>query len=104
MVLYQEETSGFGICRISYWSEHQCPCRGYNYPKSLYYKGNDLSNVVIEIDSLGMRKILSQEWKIPWEIVHIVEEIQEMREFIVNQVQHIYSKGKYFRLYSKHSN
>lgn len=60
-----------------------------------YYKLQGFGNVMIETDSLGLKKILTKEWRIPRENVHIVEEIQSLMELINNQLHHIYKEDNY---------
>lgn len=55
-----------------------------------YCKVQGHEKVILEIDSLGLQKIILMEWKIPWEIVQIVEEIQCITETINIQVYHIF--------------
>lgn len=47
----------------------------------------------METDSLVLNKMLSMEWKIPWEIVHLMEEIQQKSRFVKLQIHHTYREA-----------
>ncbi|KAK6793920.1 hypothetical protein RDI58_007373 [Solanum bulbocastanum] len=48
---------------------------------------------IIERDSLLLKKILEGEWKTPWQINTIIEDIKEFMNYCDTEVHHIYREG-----------
>lgn len=38
--------------------------------------------IKLDIDSLSLKHILRKEWKIPWEVVHVIEECMRLMQGI----------------------
>ncbi|KAH0776582.1 hypothetical protein KY290_007993 [Solanum tuberosum] len=52
-----------------------------------------LQDVIIETDSLSLKKIILKSWRIPWELIEIVEEIREIIQKTRATITHIYREG-----------
>ncbi|WMV25242.1 hypothetical protein MTR67_018627 [Solanum verrucosum] len=52
-----------------------------------------MQKVIIETDSLSLKKIIQQTWRVPWEIAEKVEEIREIMEKIKAKITHIFREG-----------
>ncbi|KAK4732554.1 hypothetical protein R3W88_025542 [Solanum pinnatisectum] len=52
-----------------------------------------MHNVIVETDSLSLKKIIQQSWRVPWEITEKVEEIREIMEKIRTKITHIFREG-----------
>lgn len=55
----------------------------------LYCKIRVFQNMIIETDSLFLMNILMRDWKIPWEIVKFVEEMQFVMVSVNIQINHV---------------
>lgn len=51
------------------------------------------SRVILETDSMAMRNMLMREWKIPWELIEIIEEARDIVEKYQYRVTHVYREG-----------
>ncbi|XP_060182254.1 uncharacterized protein LOC132611915 [Lycium barbarum] len=58
-----------------------------------YCLGNNIQNVTLETDSLVLKNILQDVWKIPCQIVEKVEQIQQIMEQLQVQVLHKFREG-----------
>lgn len=47
-----------------------------------FCKTDNMHNIVVETNSFSLVKMIRGEWKIPWEIIDIVEVIQSIKEHI----------------------
>ncbi|KAK4724581.1 hypothetical protein R3W88_027360 [Solanum pinnatisectum] len=54
-----------------------------------YCNRNNLQNIIVETDSLGITKMLRQEWRIPWGI----QEIQELQQHAQAHIQHVFREA-----------
>ncbi|KAH0712191.1 hypothetical protein KY289_008150 [Solanum tuberosum] len=52
-----------------------------------------LWNVIIETNSLSLKKIILKTWRILWEIIEKVEEIQELLQQTRATITHIFQEG-----------
>lgn len=52
-----------------------------------------LNHVILETDSLTLKNMLRKEWKIPWELIQMMETIDDMMTQMNVQVQHIFREG-----------
>lgn len=50
-------------------------------------------NITMEMDSLSLRNILNKDWRIPWELTHIIEECMHIMEDVNIQVVHVYREA-----------
>ncbi|KAM3217162.1 hypothetical protein P3L10_026605 [Capsicum annuum] len=53
----------------------------------------DFKNLIIETDSLGLRKMIIKQWKVPWQIVEIIEDIRIYIHLINATITHTFRKG-----------
>ncbi|XP_060195488.1 uncharacterized protein LOC132624780 [Lycium barbarum] len=58
-----------------------------------YCLANHVYSFILETDSLLMKKIMDREWKLPWNIIHAVEEIWDIIHNADVQVLHIMREG-----------
>lgn len=58
-----------------------------------YCKTGNLHNVIIETDSLGIMKMIQKQWKPPWEIADMIEEIQQNMQITQAQIRHTHGEG-----------
>lgn len=59
-----------------------------------FYESQGFEDILQETNSLSLRNILQKVWKIPWEIVHLVEEILILMEDRGIQVEHVFGEAK----------
>lgn len=52
-----------------------------------------LQEVIIETDSLSLRKFILKIWRVPWELIEKVEEIREITQKIRATITHIFREG-----------
>lgn len=53
----------------------------------------NINNIQVKSDSLSATKFIRGEWKIPWEILEIIEDIKNLVEGKNVQYSHIYREG-----------
>ncbi|WMV57985.1 hypothetical protein MTR67_051370 [Solanum verrucosum] len=58
-----------------------------------YCKIKKINKVLIETDSLGVIKMIRNEWKIPWNQEEEMEEIQEIIENIQADITHVFREA-----------
>ncbi|WMV49324.1 hypothetical protein MTR67_042709 [Solanum verrucosum] len=56
-------------------------------------KSRRFPNVIIETDSLSLKKIIQKAWRVPWELAEKVEEIREIMQQISATITHIFREG-----------
>lgn len=55
----------------------------------MYVTIMSFTHIVIETNSLSLRNILTKTWKIPWEIIELIEDITDMMQSRNMVVRHI---------------
>lgn len=58
-----------------------------------YCQSQNIQNVSIETDSLVVKNIIKEAWKIPWQIAENIEETKEIMRRLNMIIQHIYREG-----------
>lgn len=58
-----------------------------------YCQLQNFHHVCIETDSLTIKNIIKEDWKIPWQIVEHIEETKEIMKSLNMTIQHIYREG-----------
>lgn len=58
-----------------------------------YFHSQNIQNVRIERDSLVLKIIIKESWKILWKIVESIQEIKEIMSSLNITIKHIYRKG-----------
>ncbi|KAK4739460.1 hypothetical protein R3W88_003157 [Solanum pinnatisectum] len=58
-----------------------------------YCQEKDLKEPIIETDSLVLKKMVDNQWKIPWELVERIEEIRKVIRSINASITHIFREG-----------
>ncbi|XP_049388482.1 uncharacterized protein LOC125852843 [Solanum stenotomum] len=56
-----------------------------------YY--NDLRGITIETDSLSLKKMLLNQWKVPWEIIKRIEDIRQRLQQLDARIIHNFREG-----------
>lgn len=51
------------------------------------------TNIEVETDSLALTNILNNVWKIPWEILEMVEDIVQIKQERNILIKHVYKEG-----------
>uniref|UniRef100_M1BF38 RNase H family protein n=1 Tax=Solanum tuberosum TaxID=4113 RepID=M1BF38_SOLTU len=54
---------------------------------------NDLMGITIETDSLSLKKMILNQWKVPWEIVERIEDIRQSLQQLDARIIHIFREG-----------
>lgn len=65
-----------------------------------YCVAEGVTNCILDIDSLLMKKALEGKWATPWHISTIIDDARELMEFCATQVEHTYRKGNIVADYS----
>jgi len=55
-----------------------------------YCKRNDLHNIIVETNLLGITNMIRQEWRIPWSQI---QEIQELLPYVQANIQHVFREA-----------
>ncbi|KAH0716808.1 hypothetical protein KY285_012839 [Solanum tuberosum] len=63
-----------------------------------------MQNVIVETDSLSLKKIIQQSWRVPWEIAEKVEEIREIMKKIRAKITHIFREDQSNKVVLHHGN
>jgi len=50
----------------------------------------NLKGVTIETDSLTLKMMIEREWKVPWELIEIIEAIRVQLQFLQGIIKHIF--------------
>ncbi|XP_060181532.1 uncharacterized protein LOC132611140 [Lycium barbarum] len=58
-----------------------------------YCYSNNLQHVLVEIDSLALKNIIQDVWKIPWKLVERVEMMQHRMRHLNMDIKHVFRKG-----------
>lgn len=58
-----------------------------------YCSSRNIQNIIVEIDSLSLQKIIRGIWKIPWHIREHIEEIRAHIEGIQTEIKHIFREA-----------
>ncbi|KAH0755025.1 hypothetical protein KY290_025295 [Solanum tuberosum] len=58
-----------------------------------YCLENDLRQVRLETDSLALKNMINESWRIPWEIVEKMEDIQEIIQQLNVEVCHVFREA-----------
>ncbi|KAK4716640.1 hypothetical protein R3W88_014978 [Solanum pinnatisectum] len=49
--------------------------------------------IIMETDSLTFKKIIEKQWKVPWELIEIIEEIRIKLQSLQGKITHILREG-----------
>ncbi|WMV24105.1 hypothetical protein MTR67_017490 [Solanum verrucosum] len=60
-----------------------------------YCRQNQYRKLILETDSVGIKNYLIREWKIPWELIDIMEEAINIIEQDGVNVKHVYREGNH---------
>ncbi|XP_016579215.1 uncharacterized protein LOC107876913 [Capsicum annuum] len=58
-----------------------------------YYWEHNIRKLEVESDSLLLVKVINNVWKVSWEMVELLEDIQGLKEKIEIQVKHNFREG-----------
>lgn len=56
-------------------------------------KSRHFQNVIIETNSLSLKKIIQKAWRVPWELAEKVEEIREIMQLVSATITHIFKES-----------
>lgn len=54
---------------------------------------NTCQNIVLESDSLSILKFLKNEWRVPWEIIDVIEDTLELMQQKTVKLSHTFREG-----------
>ncbi|KAK4728475.1 hypothetical protein R3W88_021463 [Solanum pinnatisectum] len=66
------------------------------YDALSYCHDNDFRQVIIETDSLCLKRMILKQWRVPWEMVERIEEIRNRLQQLKSQIIHT---EKIFQMY-----
>lgn len=52
-----------------------------------------LLKIQVQTDSHTITKMLTGEWKIPWELIELIEQIQAIMKTLIVEITHIFRKA-----------
>ncbi|KAH0646318.1 hypothetical protein KY284_034202 [Solanum tuberosum] len=58
-----------------------------------YYMGKELMGVIVETDSLSLKRMIEKQWKVPWELVERIEEIRVLVHKLQASLTHTFREG-----------
>lgn len=58
-----------------------------------YCRENNFTKVKVDSDSLLIIQVIKRVWKVPWEVVELLDDIRRNKEQVELQVSHIYREG-----------
>lgn len=64
---------------------------------------NGLTNVQLQTDSLVLKQMVTKKWKIPWDMIEIIEAIQSKVQAIQFEMMHVYREANMLADYNSKS-
>lgn len=58
-----------------------------------FYRSLQSSTIILETNSFAMKSMLNKEWKIPWELVDIMEEAIQLKAILQVKIEHVFQEG-----------
>ncbi|WMV50754.1 hypothetical protein MTR67_044139 [Solanum verrucosum] len=58
-----------------------------------YCMGKELMGVIVETDSLSLKRMIEKQWKVPWELVERIEEIRVLVHKLQALLTHTFREG-----------